>query len=110
VAEADMEANDYHLEASLYYAKSANSKRKALVFRRFTKAAEAIRFAVEELGPKLLDGCTLEVNEAHYFGREIRPLYDDNVFPLRRRRMSGEQEIANRSEKKAGPPRAEGNA
>jgi hypothetical protein len=109
-AEAVMDANDYQLEASLYYAKSANSKQKALVFRRFSKAAEAIRFAVEELGPKLLDGCTLEVNEAHYFGREIRPLYDDNVFPLRRRRMSGEQEIANRSEKKPGAPRAEGNA
>ncbi|QGM99927.1 hypothetical protein [Methylocystis parvus] len=82
-----MNANDYFLEASLYYAKSADPKRKALVFRRFIRAAEAIRFAVEELAPKLLDGCTLEVNEAHYFGREIRPLYDDTVFPLRRRRM-----------------------
>lgn len=80
-----MDAKDYFLEASLFYAKSADPKRKALVFRRFTRAAEAIRFVVEELAPKLLDGCTLEVNEAHYFGREIRPLYDDNVFPLRRR-------------------------
>jgi hypothetical protein len=80
-----MESSEYFLEASLYYAKSANAKRKALVFRRFPRAADAIRFAVEELTPKLLDGCTLEVNEAHYFGREIRPLYEDRCFPLRRR-------------------------
>jgi hypothetical protein len=80
-----MEVNDYSMEASLYYAKRANSKQKALVFRRFPRAAEAIRFAVEDLAPKLLDGCSLEVNEGHYFGREIRPLYDDSAFPLRRR-------------------------
>jgi hypothetical protein len=80
-----MDAGDYFLEASIYYAKSANAKRKALVFRRFPRAAEAIRFAVEELAPKLLNGCTLEVNDVHYFGREIRPLYDDSSFPLRRR-------------------------
>ncbi len=76
-----MDTRDYLLEASLYYAKSANSKRKALVFRRFTRAAEAIRFAVGELTPKLLDGCTLEVSDAHFFGREIRTLYDDHFFP-----------------------------
>lgn len=80
-----MEAGEYFLEASIYYAKSCNAKRKSLVFRRFPQAAEAIRFAVEELTPKLLNGCTLEVNDTHYFGREIRPLYDDRFFPLRRR-------------------------
>ena len=81
-----MDANDYSHEASLCYAKSADPRRKALVFRRFKRAAQAIRFAVEELAPKLLDGCSLEVNETHYFGREIRPLYDASAFPLRRRR------------------------
>lgn len=80
-----MDANDYFLEASLYYAKTANARPKALVFRRFSRAAEAIRFAVEDLAPRLLDSCTLEVDEARYFGREIRPLYDDEVFPLPRR-------------------------
>jgi hypothetical protein len=83
--EAVMDAIDYASEASLYYSKSAHPKQKSLVFRRFTVAAEAIRFAVEELSPKILDSCSLEVNEAHYFGREIRPLYDDCAFPLRRR-------------------------
>lgn len=80
-----MDAKDYRMEASLYYSKSAHAKTKGLVFRRFPKAAEAIRFAVEELAPKILDGCSLEVNDLHYFGREIRPLYDSGSFPLRRR-------------------------
>jgi len=80
-----MDARDYRMEASLYYAKSASPKPKALVLRRFAKAAEAIRFAVEDLSPALLQSCSLEVNESHYLGQEIRPLYDDRAFPLRRR-------------------------
>lgn len=80
-----MDANDYRLEASLYYSKTPGTKQKSLVFRRFPKAADAIRFAVEDLAPKIFDSCSLEVNDAHYFGREIRVLYDDGAFPLRRR-------------------------
>lgn len=80
-----MDAKDYRMEASLFYAKKAGGRQKALVFRRFTAAAEAIRFAVEELAPKVLDSCSLEVNETQYFGREIKPLYDSGSFPLRRR-------------------------
>jgi len=80
-----MDAKNYRMEASLYFAKSANSKPTALVLRRFAKAAEAIRFAVEDLAPALLRGCSLEISESYYFGREIRPLYDDRAFPLRRR-------------------------
>ncbi len=83
-----MEAKNYRMEASLYYAKRAASYPKSLVLRRFAKAAEAIRFAVEDLSPKLLEGCSLEVEEAYYFGREIRPLYDDHAFPLRRQTKS----------------------
>ena len=39
----------------------------------------------QNLSPKLLQGCSLEVDESYYFGQEIRPLYDDHAFPLRRR-------------------------
>ena len=80
-----MDAKNYRMEASLYFAKSAKAKPAALVLRRFAKAAEAIRFAVEDLPPTLLQGCSLEINESYYFGQEIRPLYDDHAFPLRRR-------------------------
>lgn len=80
-----MDAKDYRMEASLYYAKSASSKPKALVLRHFVKAVEAIRFAGEDLSPALLQSCSLEVNESYYFGQELRPFYDDRAFPLRRR-------------------------
>ncbi len=80
-----MEREDYFQQASLFYAKSAHRRQKALVFRRFDQAAEAIRFAVEELGPEILKGSTLEIDDAHYFGDQIRPLYDDGAFPLKRR-------------------------
>jgi hypothetical protein len=80
-----MEEQDYFVEAALYYGKSA-SRGRALAFRRFTQAAEAIRFAVEELSPSIFNGCKLEIGEAEYFGRAIRPLYDDRAFPLFRRK------------------------
>jgi hypothetical protein len=80
-----MDAQDYRKEAALFFSKSASAKQKSLIFRRFGRASEAIRFAVEELSPKILNSCSLEVNGLHYFGRQIRPLYDSSDFPLRRR-------------------------
>lgn len=79
-----MEANDYFEEAVLFYGKGASRSRN-LTFRRFEQAAEAIRFAVEDLPPTILNGCKLEIGELEYFGRAIRPLYDDHAFPLFRR-------------------------
>ncbi len=79
-----MDAQDYRMEADLFFSKSTNHKDKSLTFRRFDHAADAIRYAVEELTPHMLAGCSLEVNGLHYFGREIRPLYDSETFPLRR--------------------------
>ncbi|HEY8125883.1 MAG TPA: hypothetical protein VIF88_10735 [Methylocystis sp.] len=80
-----MDAKQYRTEAALFFSNAANSNSKSLNFRRFAHASEAIRFAVEELTPKALASCSLEVDEQHFFGREIRPLYDSEDFPLRRR-------------------------
>jgi hypothetical protein len=55
-----MDAIDYRMEAGLYYAKSVKAKQKSLVFRHFPKAADAIRYAVEELSPWGLRSCSLE--------------------------------------------------
>ena len=84
-----MDAQDYRMEAGLFFSRSENSSNKSLIFRRFGRAADAIRYAVEELPPKILASCSLEVNGLHYFGREIRPLYDSEAFPLRRRLSKG---------------------
>lgn len=80
-----MDAKDYRAEARLFFCKVPGAKRKSLALRHFPRAAQAIRYAVEELAPAALNGCSLEVNEQHFFGREIRSLYDSATYPLRRR-------------------------
>jgi len=80
-----MEPNDYRIEAALFFFKTPRAKCKSLVFRRFPRAAEAIRYAVEELAPAAFSSCSLEVDDQHFYGREIRPLYDSAAYPLRRR-------------------------
>lgn len=77
-----MSAFDYSTEAALFYNKAVTSRQKSLTFRRFAQAAEAIRYAIEELPAYALDGCSLEVNDERYFGKDIRPLYDSADFPL----------------------------
>jgi hypothetical protein len=45
-------------------------------------AADAVRFAIEELPPELLSGAVLEVDGERYVGDDIRRLYDSADFPL----------------------------
>jgi hypothetical protein len=54
-------------------------------YRRFGKAAEAIRFAIEELAPELLVGAHLEVEEGRFDSEGIRRLYEHAEYPLARR-------------------------
>lgn len=81
----DMSAFDYGAEAELFSARSPKFRQKALGYRRFARAADAIRFAIEELPPEFLRGSSLEVNEETYEGLEIRRLYESVDFPLPRR-------------------------
>ena len=72
---------DYEAGAELFIA----HRRRAAGYMRFDRAADAIRFAIEELPPQSLLAAHLEVEEARFDGGEIRRLYDDAEFPLRRR-------------------------
>ena len=72
---------DYNAGAELFPSRYGKSKRQAIAYRRFGHAADAIRFAIEELGPEFLLGAYLEVEEERYNGGE-------NSSPVRERRLS----------------------
>jgi hypothetical protein len=88
--EAEMKAHDaaeavapfdYDAGAELFVA----HRRRSPEYLRFDRAADAIRFAIEDLPPKSLLAAHLEVEEERFDGREIRRLYDGAEFPLARR-------------------------
>ena len=76
---------DYTAEAELYPLIRRKFTRGPVGYKRFTSAAEAIRFAVEELPPDLLRGAYLEVDEERFDAKGIRQLYESDTYPLGRR-------------------------
>ena len=81
----DTELFDYTMSAELFSSKGRHRGRQPLGYNRFACAAQAIRFAIEELPPQLLAGTYLEVDELRYESAEIRRLYEKSDYPLPRR-------------------------
>jgi hypothetical protein len=73
---------DYDAAAELFPSRKQKSRRKPIGYRRFGHAADAIRFAIEELPPECLLGACLEVDEERYNNQAIRRLYDSMDYPL----------------------------
>ena len=76
---------DYEAVAELFPTRSRKFNRQLSRYRRFDRAADALRFAIEELPPRSLLGAYLEVGEERFDSDEMRRLYDSAEFPLARR-------------------------
>ena len=76
---------DYGIPAELFMAKRKGGPRQALRYRRFATAAEAIRFAVEELPALRTLGAWMQVGGERFDSDDIQRLYDSDDFPLQRR-------------------------
>ena len=70
---------DYSAPAELFLAKPMKGK-----YRRFATAAEAIRYAVEDLRTPRAFGAWLEVGDERFNSNEIQRLYEANDYPLRK--------------------------
>ena len=81
VAELVPTKNDSELSSG----KSRRHRRYPVGYGRFARAAEAIRFAIEELPPELLPDACLEVGKKIFDRDGIRRLYDSEDYPLVRR-------------------------
>jgi hypothetical protein len=79
-----MDGFDYGAPAELFPARM-RKRNRPVGYRRFAKAAEAIRFAIEELPPAHLVGANLEVEEQRFDSDAIRRLYEHADYPLARR-------------------------
>jgi hypothetical protein len=53
-------------------------------YLRFETAAEALRFAIEEMPRSALLGAYLEVDESRFGSEEIHYLYNHAAYPLKR--------------------------
>ena len=73
---------DYNAPAELFLAKRTKSRRAK--YRRFATAAEAIRYAVEDLPSLRALGAWLQVGDERFSSDDIQRLYEDSDYPLRK--------------------------
>jgi hypothetical protein len=80
----DLSEFDYTASAELFPSRGKRNSGN-IMYKRFSTAAEALRFAVEELPPPALLGAYLEVDEVRFGFKEMHGLYENAAYPLTRR-------------------------
>ena len=78
-----MDKFDYGAPAELFPSRNRKIVSK-VKYRRFDKAAEAIRFAVEELPDAQLLGAYIQIDEQRLGHKDIRALYESERYPLKK--------------------------
>jgi hypothetical protein len=79
-----MDTFDFEAAAELFPTRTRASRRQPMGYRRFARAADAIRYAIEQMPEEYLPGAFLEVNEERFDAAEIRRLYERPDYPLER--------------------------
>jgi hypothetical protein len=79
-----MNVFDYSAPAELFRHSALGTG--VTLYRRFNTAADALGFAIEELGDLDRHLVTVEVDEVRLDQRAIRALYDAVEYPLTRKR------------------------
>ena len=77
-----MSSLDYRAPAELFLAKPMKGSRTK--YWRFATAAEALRYAVEDLRTPKAFGAWLEVGDERFNSSEIQRLYEGDDYPLRK--------------------------
>jgi hypothetical protein len=81
--EVIMDKFDYSAPAELFPSRNRKVANK-IKYRRFDKAADAIRFAVEELPEPQLLGAYIQIDEQRLGHKDIRALYQSERYPLKK--------------------------
>jgi hypothetical protein len=76
---------DYAASAELFMPKRKRGGSQPLSYRRFATAAEAIRFAMEELPAVHTLGPWMQVGDERFNSDDIQRLYESASYPRRRR-------------------------
>ena len=82
-----MQKFDYAAPAELFPSRNRKVASK-VKYRRFDSAADAIRFAIEELPEPQLLGACIEINERRLGHQEIRALYESGEYPLKKKQAA----------------------
>jgi hypothetical protein len=75
---------DYNAPAELFPSRNRKIANK-VKYRRFERAADAIRLAVEELPEPQLLGAFIEINEERLSHKDIQALYESESYPLKKK-------------------------
>jgi len=76
---------NFNHAADLFTGNGRQHWRQPLSYKRFSRAADAIAFAVEELSNKKFLSSHLQVDDHRFDGMGIRKLYDSPDYPLVRK-------------------------